>query len=366
MPTFFFHSDMAGAPTNTNAAGSTLEIIRSCLVTGFNLKSVVSASVASGVMTINYAAPHGYDDKVWLRLDGAAGGSIVQRVTTADGASSLTIPAPGFADGAVAGTLSTRVAPADWEEVFTGTLKAVFRSKVEGPGSTRFFYKVDDSAVGIQPRMLRGFESMTDVDLGDFPFPTSAQETGAGTMVVRSNSATPRPWCAVFDGRTAYFFISHTGSDSYSTWFGDLSAVFSGDNYAAGVAYYSSFSGGSLTGPNTNFYAPRAVAGVPGAVLQGMFPAFGPRASGAGALRSAHPSGGFTLLRPLCTVDGEEDGTKPVRGTYRGLMHIYERSVTAEMFAIFSGVTGVGGRLVVIKDDGSSRAVAFPIDEDWL
>lgn len=56
MPTHFYHSGMAGAPTNTNAAGSTLAIIDAILVTGFNLQSVLSATVASDSAVIAFRA----------------------------------------------------------------------------------------------------------------------------------------------------------------------------------------------------------------------------------------------------------------------------------------------------------------------
>lgn len=114
MPTFFFHSGMTGAPTNTSAAGSTLGIIRACLVGGFNVLTPSSASVTSEVMTITYSSAHGYENLVWIRLDGAPGGSIVKRATVTS-TTTLVIEATGFTNGAVSGTLSTRFAPADWE-----------------------------------------------------------------------------------------------------------------------------------------------------------------------------------------------------------------------------------------------------------
>jgi hypothetical protein len=364
MATYFFHSGMAGAPTNTNAAGSTLEIIRSCLVTGFNLKSVVSASVASGVMTINYAAPHGYEDRVWLRLDGAAGGSIVQRVTTAAGASSLTIPAPGFVDGAVAGTLSTRVAPADWEEVFTDTGIGVFRSKVEGPGSTRFFYRVADQIMSSNARMLRGFESMTDADTGTEPFPTLAQQTTRGSPVRRADQTTPLPWVLVADGRSVYFFAAHyTYPNLFGHFFGDLSPISGTDNYFAGVFAWNASVGYVLAGDNGNIYAPRNAAGAPGAVEQGMVLGLG-NFSGVRAFPSP-VDGGLILQRPVLMMDGTTSSS-PIRGYMRGLMHVGGIPVpSGDSWTILNDVVGVPGRVLAVLDGGNSRAVAFPLDEDW-
>jgi hypothetical protein len=355
MPTFFFHSDMAGAPTNTNAAGSTLEIIRSCLVTGFNLKSVVSASVASEVMTLTYAAPHGYEDKVWLRLDGAAGGSIVQRVTTADGASSLTIPAPGFADGAVAGTLSTRVAPADWEEVFTDVGVGVFRSKVAGPGSTQFFYRFADTVSGYSQRMIRGFESMSDVNTGIGPFPTLAQQTGNGFTVQRSDSSTARSWTIVADQRTVYISLCRASStEAQSLFFGDESPFFSSDLFLGSV------SGMTALADASNYTRARIFEGTGGATAGNQRSLFGTQVL-------TYPSpidGGMLFFRPVLTHN--TNSASPLRGAMRGLMHCSANPVqSGSHWRIFESVTGVTGRVLCHRDNLGSLCVAFPIDEDW-
>lgn len=358
MPTFFFHSDMAGAPTNTNAAGSTLEIIRSCLVTGFNLRSVVSASVSGGVMTLNYAAPHGYEDKVWLRLDGAAGGSIVQRVTTAAGASSLTIPAPGFADGAVAGTLSTRVAPADWEEVFSGTNKAVFRSKVEGPGCTRFFYRISDNSSA----RFRGFESMTDVDTGIGPFPTVEQESGEGLSFLRANSSTtPRPWCCIADQRTLYIVLASnsTSSSSGGRCFGDFLPYSSADLFN-GLTLGGNASYRYLTAASQSHYVPRIAAGTGGSTTGTKFAMFS--VSGTYHTYPSSIDGGMTFSRPVLVAQGSTP-----RGEWRGLICCSANPIpSGQLFTIMESVTGVSGRLMVVRDSGSgSDCAAFPLDEDW-
>lgn len=354
---------MAGAPTNTNAAGSTLEIIRACLVTGFNLKSVVSATVASGVMTINYAAAHGYEDKVLIRLDGAAGGSIVRRATAVAGSSSLTIPAAEFIDGAVSGTLSTRVAPADWDEAFTDTNVGVFRSKVVGPGSTRFFYRVADTASGGQPRILRGYESMSDASTGDGPFPTSAQETGEGVPVTRSVSGTARPWVVISDQRTCYLFFCYaTDSDAQSTWFGDMDALQSADDFCGAVSYYSVSLGGDLAGRLSEHYTARARSGVPGAARDGRFTCFGARLSG---VAPANSDGFLTFARPIVCTNGLQNGTNPARAHLRGVMHVYE-SMGAGMWSVFESVSGISGRVLVVKDFGGTYSVALPVDEDWM
>ena len=364
MSTHFFHSGMVGAPTNTNAAGSTLAIIRSCLVTGFNVKPVLSATVASGVMTLTYAAAHGYEDKVWIRLDGAPGGSITQRVTTTAGASALTIPAPGFADGAVAGTLSTRVAPADWEEPFSDTGVGVFRSKVVGPGSTRFFYRVADTVSGEQPRIFRGYVTMSDANTGTEPFPSLAQQTGNGSAVTRANQSSPLPWVVVCDERSVYFFAAYyTYPNLYSQFFGDLAPITDADNYFAGVFVWDSMNGYVLAGDNGNVYSPRNAAAAPGSAQQGMVLGLG---SVSGVRTFPSPvDGGVILQRPVLMMDGTTTNS-PIRGFFRGLIHLGGNPIpSASNWTLLDSVSGVSGRVLVVRDRGNTRAVAFPIDEDW-
>lgn len=359
MPTFFFHSGMTGAPTNTNAAGSTLGIIRACLVEGFNVLTPSSASVTSEVMTITYSSAHGYENLVWIRLDGAAGGSIVKRATVTS-STTLTIEAPGFADGAVAGTLSTRVAPADWEEVFTGTLKAVFRSKVEGPGSTRFFYRVSDSGTGNPYRLVRGFESMTDVDTGIGPFPTVTQETGDGVSLTMSRGSAGQ-WVVVCDARTFYFCPRYewsVGSFFGSVLrFGDEAAMSAADVFCAGVGGGE----GQLTDAG-QYYRPRNPENTGTSVASGggIFPI---------ASLHEYPStvdGGMLFFRPvlLRTLGA---GT-PFRGVARGALSVSSNPIPSNaIHLVMDDVDGVQGRVVVVRTSiqNNPRAVAFAVDEEW-
>lgn len=354
MATHFFHSGMLGAPTNTNAAGSTLAIIRACLSTGFNLLTPQTATVASGVMTLTYSAPHGYEDKVWIRLDGAPGGSLVQRATASAGASSLTIPVTGFADGPVSGALSTRVAPADWEEAFTDTGVGVFRSKVIGPGSTRFFYRVADTVSGGSAAMLRGFESMTDASTGLGAFPTTVQVAGNGLSITRSTSGTARAWAVVADGRTVYVCLaSSSNGSSNNFFFGDESPFGSADLFLGSV------SNSNFLAQTAQRYRPRIAAGTGTSTIGAQLAIF--------STTLPYPSpidGGMVFQRPVITLD--QGSTSALRGTMRGLMHCSANPVLSDvLWRIFETVPGAAGRVLCLRDNGSSQCIAVPIDEDW-
>lgn len=354
MPTFFFHSGMSGAPTNTSAAGSTLAIIRACLVDGFNVLTPSAASVTSEVMTITYSSNHGYENLVWIRLDGAAGGSIVKRATVTS-PTTLTIEAPGFANGVVAGTLSTRVAPADWDEVFTDAGVGVFRSKVVGPGSTQFFYRFADTVSGSSQRMIRGFESMSDVNTGIGPFPTLAQQTGNGFTVQRSDSATARSWTIVADQRTVYISLCRASStEAQSLFFGDESPFSSSD------LFLGSLSGMTTLAEASNYTRARTANGTGGATTGNQRSIFGSQVM-------SYPSpidGGMLFFRPVLTHD--TNSASPLRGTMRGLMHCSANPVqSGNHWRIFESVTGVTGRVLCHRDNLGGLCIAFPIDEDW-
>lgn len=359
MATHFFHSGMVGAPTNTNAAGSTLAIIRACLSTGFNLLTPQAATVSSDVMTISYSAPHGYEDKVLIRLDGAPGGSIVKRVTTTAGSNSLTIPVTGFSDGAVPGSLSTRVAPAGWEEPFTDTGVGVFRSPVVGPGSTRFFYRVADTASGSSPNMIRGYESMTDANTGTGPFPTVAQVSGSGIIVPRATGATAESWCVVADARTCYFVLRNGLNTACVKWIGDQEPLSSADLFCASVSPSNATNG--LTGNGASHFSPRAANVTSTGVAQS-------RSGIAFNSLRAYPSpitGGMIVARSLATNEGTTGDSGNLRGIMRGALNCSANPVpSGSLFVVLPSVVGVTGRIVVFRD-AVNTAAGCVIDEDW-
>ena len=362
MPTHFFHSGMTGAPTNTSAAGSTLNIIDACLNTGFNVRAVQSASVTDNAMTLTYASAHGYESLCLLRLDGAAGGSIVRRCTVT-GANTLTIPVTGFGNGAVAGTLETRVAPADWERVFSDTNIGVFRSKVIGPGSNRFFYRVADTVVGSYPDMFRGFEAMTDANTGTDPFPTVAQAAGEGIRVLRAD--TPAPWVLIADQRTCYVGkCNSVGSLLDLFAFGDATPYNSADAFFSGFSPLDTLSNSS----SSNAYVARNAGGTVKSTPWRNILTMGVT-SGTSARTFPSPiTGGMTFARPVLMLDGQSEND-PIRGQRRGLMHCSANPTGAEQggapWRVFDVVMGVQGRVVVVSDRHVNGCVALPVDEDW-
>ncbi len=368
MPTFFYTSEMVGAPTNTNAAGSTLAIVEACLVTGFNLRVVASASVAAGVMTLTYGATHDYTNRVLIRLEGAAGGHIVRSATVIS-ATQLTIPAPEFAAGPVAGTLSTRVAPADWERPFSASGIGVFRSKVVGPGRSRMFYRIRDTVQTDLPEILRGYEQMTAASTGTGLFPSTAQVTGTGGLRwQRAPSATPLRWVAVADERTAYLGL--VSSDAAVEWacIGDAFPYNTTDPFCAlAISSSSSHVGPRLSIGNSTLqsFSPRAINGLGGSIAAAGIDVAGQPSGTVGRLYPSPVDGGLVMLRPVPLCSGPAPTSDPIRGHLRGLLHCCAQPLgAAEDWRIFEPVTGVAGRVLVARD-GGGNCIGLAIDEVW-
>lgn len=108
-------------------------------------------------------------------------------------------------------------APAGWEIVFTGTHKRVYRPAV----GLRFFYLVDDSAArsSTAPRVatVQGFESISNIDTGTGPFPSTA----APWLKSVSADSTARPWVIIADAQGVYYSPRYDGLTSVCTYAGD-------------------------------------------------------------------------------------------------------------------------------------------------
>lgn len=273
----FLHNLQSGAPQLDGLAGSLIGILDACLVSGFGLQAA-TVNVASGIATLTTPSGHGFALHQVVEVAGATPSGlngrqrVLSRTTTA-----ITFDATGIADGAATGSITVKLAPAGWSKVYSGTNKAAYRSNNVSGSQT--FLRVDDTA-GRNARVV-GYETMSDVDTGEGPFPTAVQLSGGGWWP-KSNSASSaaRAWTVVANDRTVYL---HTGcgdsaGSSGSVWgFGDFSSYKVGDGFAAMLVTAPSDSSGdggrsvntienSQRSLNASIYVPRSFAGTSGAV----------------------------------------------------------------------------------------------------
>lgn len=309
-----FHSAMVGAPVLSGTAGTLIAVLDACLVTGFGLKSADSLTVAGGVATVSFSTGHSFEPDTIALIEGAtpAGLNGEKRVLTTS-TNTITFAAAGIADGTATGTISAKLAPAGWAKEFSGTNLAAYRAI--SPESTCMFLRVDDT--GTTNARVVGYESMTDVNTGVAPFPTSTQISGGGWWPKATvANATARAWTVVADDKSIILHV-HTATispgASGALWeFGDFASLKSGDAYACRLQCHSADAANSSslitssdycnsesTAAKATAYVPRSFTGLGGSsavvpAVAGLFPSSaisGTLVGGATSVTASYPNG---------------------------------------------------------------------------
>jgi len=150
------------------------------------------------------------------------------------------------------GTGANAKTPLGWSREFLSpNLRAYRNNPITGTG---YCLRLDDS--NALYGLLRGYESMSNVDTGVNPLPTVAQRAG-GSLWIKSSTAggTARPWFAIGNERCLYLFIQHTGqgTDFDAPHFvGDINSYVPGDQHCFALSQnaltsYASGNGQSIT-----------------------------------------------------------------------------------------------------------------------
>lgn len=214
-PVKYFHSAMRGAPALSGTAGTLVALLDACLLTGFGQVTLTSLVVSGGVATATVSAGDTFDEYAVILIDGAtpAGLNGEQRVLSSTSTTfTFATTAP---DGTATGTITAKYAPVGgWEKEFSGTNKAVYKSI--DPQANGHALRVDDSSG--QYAAVSGYVSMTDVDSGTGPFPTTAQFSAGGFWSKSAAaSSTAVGWRAFADPR-AFLLSIAVGSYSSATY----------------------------------------------------------------------------------------------------------------------------------------------------
>ena len=227
-----FASTDPGAMVLSGSAGALSALLKTYLVDGRGAGPVATLSVAGNVATATYASGHPF---VAGSVGLFAGATPVElngqkRILSTTG-SSVTFAAPGLADGAASGAITSKLAAAGWQEMFAGTLTNVVALKPSAVEATGCVLRIDDT--GTTNARLRAFESMSDISTGVGPTPLDAQVSG-GLWWPKSGtaSATARPWRLVADDRGFYLAVAPEGGDRFTLLYsGDIASLKSGDAY---------------------------------------------------------------------------------------------------------------------------------------
>lgn len=208
----WFNSNMSGAPALSGTAGALIAVLDACLINGFGSVTLTSLTVASGVATA-VKSGHGFIDYVVVLIDGATPSALngEKRITWID-ANTFSFDATGIDDQTATGTITAKVAPAGWSKLYSKTNTAVYqRSDL---AATAMLLRVDDTPAQYPSIIM--YETMSDVDTGTAPGPTSGHQSFGKSS---SAGSTAKPWRLFADSR--YFFLQ-SQPQAVNNWYGNI------------------------------------------------------------------------------------------------------------------------------------------------
>ena len=249
---YYFNEGLRGVPQLSGTSGALIAVLDACLITGFGTVSVTSLTVADGVATATVSAGNSFNPHHIILIEGASDPALNGRHRVLlDGNSSTSFSfKTTAANGPASGTISAKYAPVPgWEKPFSAANKAVYRATT----GNRFFYRVDDSLPEKYVAEIRGYETMTSVDVGVAPFPLLSR---LSTIEKSSTAnATGKYWDLVADCRAVMFGAQQVpaiGAVPYATparYFGEMVPLApNGDAWCSAVL--------SSSEKNTNMYLP--------------------------------------------------------------------------------------------------------------
>lgn len=399
-----FKSTDSGAPVLNGMPGSLAALLRACLQNGYNVQSPTSVIVSAGVATATFASAHGYSANRVILVAGASTGAVngkkrVLSITT----NALTFDADGVADGPVSGTITTKMAPLGFTEIFTGTNLAAFKSD-DVAGQSRSVLRIDDTTP-VYCRVI-SYESMSDIGTGVGPMPTPAQLSG-GVYILKSTTPTEtaRPWILVGDGRLFYLWIDAGTSawrklmfcwgeamslrpgDAFHTVMAGYSTTPNGGNWDVGLSAVGDMTtsigaptlAGDASKPIAVVLVQRGVDQISSSVataafsmaaiaIGGLSPQSG---SGSAANSSAYPSavtGGFSLFQ-VAYYSNRLSYPYEMRGVIPGVFQSAQSLVPFELAEV-SGVSSAPGRVFIVVpltdiSKGTEGRVALDMVGPW-
>jgi hypothetical protein len=356
----WFMNTMPGAPVIENVAGGLINVLDACLINGFGSKTINTLVVASEVATATISGGHSYEKHAVIRIAGATPSELNGdwRIASVPDGSTLTFACPGLADGSATGTMTAlRATPGYWEKSFSDTNKGAYRST--HPNGTGLYLRVDDSPTSTTPSPVRGYETMTGIDTGANPFPTTAQV--ANLVWRRATAAGAKPWTLVADERWFCLLVNFAGYD-YSLWqFGDAVGAAAADAYAGYLAAhtttpsygFNATAAWDFAGTETGQYWARNRAGTIGPVtveryghrLVGAYP-------GEGEAYPAALNGGYLFHFPstLHQGDGVLRGQQPA--LWQGLT--VRTTLGADRYRLLDPGNGLDRALLVHASTGAN------------
>ena len=383
-----YRSTDAGAPVLSGTAGALIAVLDACLKDGYQSKTVTIARSGS-TATASCSTAHGYaaDGLTKINHSGASqaeynGDFTIFNVTTL----TYDFAVAGTPATPATGTITAKVAPIGWGKPYLGTNKGVYRSS-EATG-TQLYLRVDDAdpnADSAKTAMMRGYETMTDIDTGTGLFPTVAQKAG-GLFFKKSgvSDSTARPWVLVGDGFEFHLFpmpnltpypgykqfhfgdpASEQASDPFGCLiYGDTSVSVAGQPPEEGSTTHQI--SGDLASGQTGHYLARLYSQTGGAVLagkQGNYILGGNTIGALGPISYPSPNNNGLYVAPLFISDGVV-----VRGQLKGIYQPLHARPLGNAGLVAAANSPIGRRLysvVTAYNSSTFGETHLDIDGPW-
>lgn len=225
-----FNSTMLGAPSLSGTPNTLIEVLKACLITGFNQKTVVSADISGRVCTLELADNNQFQPNTVILINGAEieglngehwldevnNNKLIFKVTRDD---IRNIP----------GNITVKYAPVgEWTMPYTATSIAAFKST--HPHAADAHIVIDDTAA--RHATARIYKGMTAIDSYDSYVPNGLQPE---VMYLKSMNAdtVARQWKLIADGKTVYLFTCPGKADNTSgVWMSYCFGTFTTEGYA--------------------------------------------------------------------------------------------------------------------------------------
>lgn len=231
-----YRSSDPGAPTLTGSAGKIVNLLKTCLVDGYNEITIDSMTRNGSIVTCTVSSGNIFPEYAVIEISGAIqneynGLHRVQGVSSTQ--FTFELPEGVTPETPATGTITAKIAPAGWEMPFISAdnNRAVFKSA--DPSSTGLFLYVDDTNAATYRARVKGYESVTDIDTRTYPFPYSVDDSAWVYWRKSSDSGTARDWTLIADSRLFYLYIDQF-CQVYA--FGDVKSFIPGDSYNCIVA----------------------------------------------------------------------------------------------------------------------------------
>lgn len=278
---------------------------------------------------------------------------------------------------------------AGWTTAYSSGNKRAYR---QGAGNL-LYCRLNDGASGTggaKEALLRGFETMSDVDTGTGPMPTNAQSalTENSLIVRKSNTAdaTARAWIAAADARTWYLFVlaADVASTYWGFLYGDFYSNLSADAWRVAIIARATENssaaqaGDTDTLQNSTFttvlaghFVQRSRTGAAGSLTLQKTDILGAPAPtvGCGQLSNIpfpNAEDGGLYLAPVYLHDVTTAPASSVRGRLRG---VWSPTHPASAFGdqdTFSGVGDLAGRSwLILKLSARGGCIALETSDTW-